>query len=116
MKTYRGRKAKRRHDAEVYAFRKLRYCRDIPNIIEFFSSYCLDGTYNILLEFADFDNLEHYLQLVKEPKASLDIVNFWTSLLGVLTPLMHIHDLRDQSDDSDDIRVMLGWVSWAFRF
>lgn len=76
------------------------------NVAEFFSSYCVGGTYSILLEFADVGTLEDYMHNVDEPKSGREILDFWSSLLEILTPLMTIHGL--QTHDSYETRFMLG--------
>lgn len=108
LKTYKGRDANKWHNAELEAFRKMGYCDRISSIVQCFSSYILDGTYNLLLEYADFGNLERYLKEVEEPREAVEIFSFWKSFLRLFDAIMKIHDLRLDSDEPEAMQRVLG--------
>jgi hypothetical protein len=100
LKTYKNPDAESYYEKEVEAFRLLRprLGSEDPNIIHFYGSYTQNGTYNVILDFADQGNLEQYFQDVLPPTSGRDIVNFWDSLCGVLKALVHIHAVDVQND------------------
>lgn len=93
MKTYRrNSEAKKYFDNERIAYRRLRY-QDKPhaNIIGYYGSFERNGTFNIILEYADRGTLNDFLQETHEPTNSTGIMTFWTQFLGILHGLAHIH-------------------------
>lgn len=94
LKTYRTQEAEKYYKAEVGAFRKLTPLgKPLPNLIEFYGSYVLDGTYNVILEYADQGNLEDYFKNTAPPSRGKDITQFWRGLFGVIRALDKIHEL-----------------------
>lgn len=54
MKTYRTRAGEDYYNHEVRAFKKLRHRKKpASNVIGFYGSFVRDGTFNVLLEYAD---------------------------------------------------------------
>ena len=99
LKTYHKTEAEAYYYNEVEAFRRLRPPRGStdPNIIHFYGSFIQNGTYNVILDFADGGTLEDYFQKVLPPTSGRDIEHFWASLCGVLKALIHIHEVDCQN-------------------
>ncbi|KAL9589530.1 MAG: hypothetical protein Q9203_001666 [Teloschistes exilis] len=77
---------------ERNAFVKLRQQgRPHPNIIGYYGSFIRDGTYNVILEYADKGNLNDYMTNTDEPRSISDIMMFWTRFFDVLQGLVQIH-------------------------
>ncbi|EPE26730.1 Protein kinase-like (PK-like) [Glarea lozoyensis ATCC 20868] len=92
LKTYHSPDAQSYYETEVDAFRRLEWERPYnPHLIAFYGSYIHKGTYNVILEYADQGSLENYFQRTSPPWKSNDIINFWTSLFGILKALECIH-------------------------
>ena len=78
-------------------------------MVKFYGCYLHNGRYNVLLEYANFGTLEDYFSQVNTPRSGRDIVVFWEGLLQILEPLMTIHDLNQEAEDSDSkLRQFLG--------
>lgn len=101
LKTYRSRDAKEHYTSEVKAFKAL-----IPggalgkSIIGFHGSFVQDGTYNVLLEYADRGTLEDYLHTTAPPTTGEDVYRFWGALFNVIKALNLIHAVP-QVDPND---------------
>ncbi|KAL8938633.1 MAG: hypothetical protein Q9211_003117 [Gyalolechia sp. 1 TL-2023] len=109
LKTYRrNSEAEKYFENERTAYKRLRY-HDRPhaNIIGHYGSFSRDGTYNIILEYADRGTLNDYLQATHEPTSSAGIMTFWTQFLGILHGLTHIHGTPVIALDKP--WVLLGW-------
>lgn len=114
MKTYRrNSEAEKYFDNERTAYRRLRY-NDRPhaNIIGYYGSFVRDGTYNIILEYADRGTLNNYLQETHEPTDSTGIMTFWTQFLGILHGLAHIHGTHGPV--LDEPWALLGYMNPTF--
>jgi serine/threonine protein kinase len=107
LKTYRSRDAKEHYTSELKAFRAL-----IPggalgkSIIGFHGSFVQDGSYNILLEYADRGTLEQYLGNTPPPTTGEDVCRFWNGLFNVIKALKLIHDV--QPTDPKDPPILQG--------
>jgi serine/threonine protein kinase len=109
LKTYRFKDAKDKYDTEVKAFRALRAGGSVGKcIIGFYGSYEQDGSYNILLEYADRGTLEHYLWRTPSPTTGDDIYKFWGAFFNVIKALKLIHNV--QGGNPDDPPVLQGHV------
>jgi len=99
LKTYHKTEASTYYYNEVEAFRRLKPPRGSsdPNIIHFFGSFIQNGTYNVILAFADKGTLEEYFKTVLPPTSGRDIEHFWATLCGVLKALIHIHEVDVQN-------------------
>ena len=107
LKTYRGQDAEKYYEAEVRAFRKLVSSgKPLPNLIGFYGSYVQDGTYNVILEYADQGNLEEYFKNTAPPSRGKDIIEFWRGLFGVIRALDKIHELPPS--DTGDLHFLQG--------
>ena len=92
MKTYRTSEAASDFENERSAYIKLRYGGLPPeNIIGFYGSFVRDGTYNIILEYADRGTLDKYMEVTPEPKSPSEIMKFWDRIFAVMQGLAHIH-------------------------
>ena len=93
LKSYRKTK-----DAEIYynnewrAFKRLSASGLCPQIIGFHGSFVLDGTFNILLEYADKGTLDDFLSRTPPPCTAGDIITFWKSFLDITLGLVRIHN------------------------
>lgn len=86
---------------EVKAFKAL-----IPrgalgkSIIGFHGSFIQDGSYNVLLEYADRGTLEEYLETTAPPTTGEDVYRVWGALFNVIKALNVIHGAQ-QVDPND---------------
>ncbi|KAL8908992.1 MAG: hypothetical protein Q9171_005222 [Xanthocarpia ochracea] len=104
LKTYRTPEAKKYFENERDAFVQLRYGGKPPaNIVEYYGSFVREGTYNIILEYADRGTLDDYMKNIPEPKNITDITEFWTSFLHMIRGLVHIHGTLKQASDGPNI-------------
>jgi serine/threonine protein kinase len=109
LKTYRSKDAKEHYTSEVKAFKALAPGGSLgKSIIGFYGSYIQDGTYNILLEYADRGTLEHYLHTTPSPTTGEDIYRFWSAVFNLIKALKLIHDV--QPVDSGDPPILQGYV------
>ncbi|KAL9129565.1 MAG: hypothetical protein Q9217_002021 [Psora testacea] len=99
VKTYWTRDAKIYFQNECEAFRRLKS----QNIIGFYGSFIHNGTYNVILEFADKGNLEDFLRTHSPPSSGEDIYAFWVGLLGVVRGLRTIHGTQQISANGPQI-------------
>jgi len=93
LKTYETKEAETYYTNEVNAFRELRNEPYSPNLIGFYGSFIQNGTYNVLLEYADQGDLENYLKTRTPPSRGGDIIRFWRGLFGILNALDLIHNV-----------------------
>ncbi|KAL8696543.1 MAG: hypothetical protein Q9224_002741 [Gallowayella concinna] len=108
LKTYRTSEAEKYFRNERNAFDRLRHNGRPPaNIIEYYGSFVRDGTYNIILEYADKGTLDDYMENTPEPKSIGDITTLWERFLASMGGLVHIHGTK--STASDGPNVLLGW-------
>lgn len=92
MKTYRTPEAEEYFKAEREAFVKLRYDEQPhPNIIEYYGSFVREGTYNIILEYADRKSLDEYMRDTDAPTSVQEIMLFWSRFFAILDGLVQIH-------------------------
>lgn len=81
------------------------------SMIGFYGSFIQDGTFNILLEYADGGTLEDYFQMAREPSSGEEILKFWQALFGIIKALDKIHDVR--SSDPYGPQIFQGYVCYA---
>ena len=112
LKTYRTPEAAKYFENERSAFRQLRYGGRPPaNIIAYYGSFVRDGTYNLILEYADRGTLDNYMKQTPEPKNISDITTFWERLFAVLGGLVQIHGTRRSATDGQNI--LLGYLTFT---
>lgn len=76
----------------MIAFRRLTSAgKARDNIIGFYGGFVKNGTYNVLLEYADEGSLERYFQTVGPPVEIGHIFEFWKNILKLTIGLMAIH-------------------------
>jgi serine/threonine protein kinase len=110
LKTYRFKDAKENCETEVKAFRALMSSGSLgKSIIGFFGSIEQDGSYNVLLEYADGGTLEDYLQKTPSPTTGHEICKFWSAFFNVIKALTLIHNVRGK--DPKDPPILQGQVS-----
>ena len=98
LKTYRTEDARKYHDTESDAFRRLRYNgRPPPNLIAFYGGFERGSTYNILLEYADGGTLEYFLRTTKPPVSRSELLDFWEAFFGIYHGLARIHGEDEQA-------------------
>lgn len=108
LKTYRLKDAKDNYQREVKAFKALMNGGSLgKSIIGFYGSYEQNGSYNVLLEYADLGTLEDYLQKTSPPTTGEDIRRFWHALFNVIKALQMIHHV--QGNDASDSQVLRGY-------
>ncbi|KAL8851616.1 MAG: hypothetical protein Q9221_003453 [Calogaya cf. arnoldii] len=107
LKTYRTPDAKKYFENERNAFIQLRYGGRPPdNIIEYYGSFVRDGTYNIILEYADRGTLDDYMRTTAEPKTTSELRTFWERYLALICGLVHIHGTHGPA--SEGPKILLG--------
>lgn len=106
LKAYESRDGKRYHDVETNAFKKLGHTGlESSHVVGYYCSYKHGERYYALLEYADKDTLEHFIQHQQRPILKAEIVAFWNSVLHVMEAIVKIHDLDpDDGDDSEPFR------------
>lgn len=115
MKTYLFKDAKDNYESEVRAFRALKAGGSLgKSIIGFYGSYEQDGSYNVLLEYADRGTLDDYLATTPPPSTAEDIYTFWRSLFNIIKALKLIHNVS--GDTPDDPPILQGYVSHTDGF
>ncbi|KAL8740664.1 MAG: hypothetical protein Q9190_006661 [Brigantiaea leucoxantha] len=111
LKTYWGPDAKDQHRAERDAFMNLRYNNTpTPCVIAYYGSFIDDGTYNIILEFADRGTLEEYMETTSKPTSIEDMIEFWDRLSDISHGLAFIHG--SPGDPTTGIPVLLGSLQY----
>lgn len=88
LKTYNTADAERYYHNEVNGFLNLGIN---TNIIGFHGSFVWDGTYNVLLEYADRGTLEQYFHTIPPPSSGEGTTKFWRELFRTLGALAAIH-------------------------
>ena len=103
LKRYRTQDAEKYFKNEVSAFRKLRNAGRHPNIIGYHGCFIHNGTYNVILEFADRGTLEQYFVKTHPPTSGEDIIAFWQGILGIVGALTNIHGIPYSNHDGPQI-------------
>lgn len=115
LKAYESRGGKRWHDVETNAFKKLgRTGLEDAHVVGYHCSYKHGGRYYALLEFADANTLEYFMENQQPPVLNTEIVAFWNSVTHVMKAIIQIHDLdSDDGDDDEPFRfTAYGDVQW----
>lgn len=63
------------------------------HIIGYYGSFQQNGTYNLMLELANFHSLADYLAEVRRPANLAEIQLFWVSMSGLLIGLQGVHQI-----------------------
>jgi serine/threonine protein kinase len=80
-------------EAEVDAFRKLNSTGErIPNLIGCYGAFRQNGSYHIILEYANVGTLEDYFRKTQPPEERSEVLKLWTNLFGLNDALVKIHD------------------------
>ena len=109
VKTYRTAEARTYFETECKAFKSLKKAgQPPPHIIGFYGSFQRDQCFNIILEHADFGNLEEYMKKVSPPSSTDDIILFWNNFFDVTHGLMTIHGVKERS--RKELQILLGYV------
>src|SRR2546423_9385737 len=104
LKTYRSKDAKEHYNSEVRAFKALMHGDSLgKSIIGFYGSYIQDGTYNVLLQYADRGTLEEYLATTPSPTTGEDIYRMWSGVFNLIKALKSIHDVEPINPDDPPI-------------
>lgn len=108
VKSYHRLDAENYFNSEVDAFRKLNETgRPVPNLVGFYGAFRQNGSFNIILQYANVGTLEDYFQKAKPPKRGKDILKLWRNLFRLTDPLIDIHDLSS-SNDAEQPRIFQG--------
>lgn len=102
LKTYRTEDARKYYENESDAFKHLRHNGRPPaNIIAFYGGYELHNTYNIILEYADGGNLNHYMKRTPPPVSPEELSTFWSEFFNILNGIQTIHGVgQEQANQS----------------
>ena len=90
--------AKDFYKTEVDNFRRLRSGKCDPNLLRYYGSFTQNGSYNLILEYADQGTLEDFFERVPPPSRPETIYKFWHGLVEILSALDAIHNVsHDES-------------------
>ncbi|KAF2115660.1 hypothetical protein BDV96DRAFT_492255, partial [Lophiotrema nucula] len=93
------------HHNEVHAYKALNnHGGPLNNIVVFHGSWISHGTYNMLLEYVDGGTLTEFLKSTEPPTRVEDIVDFWSSLLDLIKPLIRMHNLETVSSTQQSLQ------------
>ncbi|KAI1460311.1 hypothetical protein F4805DRAFT_389944 [Annulohypoxylon moriforme] len=98
LKTYHKHRYQRLYENEVDALRTLKNSRS-PNVIKYYGSFRQNGTYNIILEYADGGDLAEFLKKTPRPKGD-EVIQFWRSMSLCFRGLQCIHRLMNTSGNN----------------
>ncbi|KAI1102225.1 hypothetical protein F4804DRAFT_343428 [Jackrogersella minutella] len=93
LKTYHRPRFQVSYENEIRALRTLKNSSP-PNIITYYGSFRQNGTYNIILEYADGGDLAEFFKRTQSPRGD-DVKLFWESLSQCFRGLHCIHHLMD---------------------
>jgi hypothetical protein len=89
----------------VDAFQKLNgYGEPVPNLIGFYGAFKQNGSFHVILEYANAGTLEDYFETVPPPREGSDIMKLWTNLFQVNHALVRIHAPGDNHEPSSSQR------------
>lgn len=111
LKTYNTPDAERYYNNEVKGF------LDLSNggahnasIVGFHGSFVWNGTYNVLLEYADRGTLAQFFDAVQPPSSGEDLLKLWREIFRLLGALAAIHSVQpSDSSASSDSSILQGW-------
>ncbi|OTA94293.1 hypothetical protein M434DRAFT_384027 [Hypoxylon sp. CO27-5] len=93
LKKYHRPKFSKYYEREIKALRMLKNSSP-PNVIKYYGSFRQNGTYNIILEYADGGDLAEFLRRTRSPKG-VEVQEFWESLSPCFRGLHCVHHLMD---------------------
>ncbi len=97
LKRYYTSHAKKYYLNEIAAFETLKDSKDAElAIINYHGSFRLDGTFNILLEYADGGTLEDAFQNTNPPVTTAQEAAFWRGMLNICRAIKAVHNLADK--------------------
>ncbi|KAF2473094.1 kinase-like protein [Lindgomyces ingoldianus] len=64
------------------------------SMVKLFGCFRQRGAFHLLLEYADRETLESFLQNVEPPRTQQDLILFWRNFGQLIKPLQRIHELR----------------------
>lgn len=113
LKTYNTPDAERYYNNEVKGF------LDLSNggahnasIVGFHGSFVRNGTYNVLLEYADRGTLAQFFDAVQPPSSGEDLLKLWRGIFRLLGALVAIHSVQpSDSSTSSDSSILQGYSS-----
>jgi serine/threonine protein kinase len=97
LKTYHNDKFERLYDNEYKALTMLQNAPS-PSVITYYASFRQNGTYNLVLEYADRGDLWDFYQTTPPPNTSVQVVQFWKNLFEVFKGLERVHQLMVVDD------------------
>ncbi|KAL9108230.1 MAG: hypothetical protein Q9227_006968 [Pyrenula ochraceoflavens] len=109
VKSYHRLDAEKYFYAETDAFRKINESgQPVPNLIGFYGAFRQNGSFNIVLQYANLETLEAYFRKTKPPKLGTDIVTLWRNVFKLTDALNAIHDLPHETK-AEQPRIFQGW-------
>ncbi|KAK0622341.1 hypothetical protein B0T14DRAFT_426565, partial [Immersiella caudata] len=103
LKTYTESRYRHLYTNEARALTTLQQPKN-ENIVGYYGSFVQNGTFNLLLQFADGGNLLDYYGNTPPPTDPLDVRRFWTSLFSVFKGLHAVHRIAPSSGDESEYR------------
>ena len=102
IKSYHSRNASRYFESEVHAFKVLNRQPQPPaNIVGFYKPFEQNGSFHIVLQFANVGTLEDYFKRSERPTLGRDILDLWTNLFRLNEAVGWIHTSRNPQDEGN---------------
>ncbi|KAH8894516.1 hypothetical protein GQ53DRAFT_857922 [Thozetella sp. PMI_491] len=102
LKQYKNEQNERLYRNESKALTTLQTRRN-ENIVGYYGSFIQNGTYNLLLEYANGGNLLEFFSNNPHPETPEDVHLFWNGLFGVLKGLHCVHESFQLRDGDESI-------------
>lgn len=114
LKTYREAGAEETYETERKAYMNLRWAgKPSPHIISYYGGFVHGNSYNIILEYADKETLESFMEKTDPPSTVEDTLLFWNRFFDVTHGIMTIHGLtRNESSAS---QILNGYLLCPIR-
>ncbi|KAK3331440.1 hypothetical protein B0H66DRAFT_467908, partial [Apodospora peruviana] len=108
LKSYNHARDERSFKNEIKALTTLQQSRQSQreqwHIVGYYGSFIQNGTFNLILQFANGGNLLDYYRDFEPPKDPAQIRQFWKNLFKVLKGLHTVHQITPKTDDSGEYR------------
>ncbi|KAG4434108.1 hypothetical protein IFR05_010417 [Cadophora sp. M221] len=104
LKEYSTADAQKYYDNETSAFDQI---EKHPYIIGYFGSFTRNGSFNVILEYADKGTLKEYFEKQLPPTSGEEIIRFWEGLFQLIDALWKIHTVN--GDTIEGPQIFRGW-------
>ncbi|KAH6717034.1 hypothetical protein BKA61DRAFT_600947 [Leptodontidium sp. MPI-SDFR-AT-0119] len=104
LKEYSTADAQKYYENETSAFDQI---GKHPHIISYFGSFTRNGSFNVILEYADKGTLKEYFEKQLPPTSGEEIIKFWEGLFQLINALWKIHTMN--GDAIEGPQIFRGW-------